>query len=101
MGREVIIKAFTQTLEAIDAMSEWNRVAIGELFKQLSETFATKLRDFLRPFYLAIAGSTSSTPLFDSMEILGRDLCRARLRKALEVLISAVSKPQPTPTAKA
>ena len=96
MGREVIAKAFTQALETIDTMPEWNREAIGELFKQLSGTFAMKLRDFLRPFYVAIAGSTTSTPLFDSMEILGRDLCRARLRKALDVLKSPVSKPQPT-----
>jgi glutamyl-tRNA synthetase len=93
MGREVITKAFTQALETIDAMPEWNRVAVGELFKQLSESFAMKLRDFLRPFYVAIAGSTTSTPLFDSMEILGRDLCRARLRRALELLKAARSGP--------
>ena len=35
---------------------------------------------------VAIAGSAQSTPLFDSMEILGKDLCRARLRKALDVI---------------
>jgi glutamyl-tRNA synthetase len=93
MGREVIANAFTQALETIDVLPEWNHEAIGELFKQLSETFAIKLRDFLRPFYVAIAGSATSTPLFDSMEILGRDLCRARLRRALDMIKSPVSKP--------
>ena len=92
MSRDVITKAFTQALEALDALPEWNHKAIGELFKQLSESFALKLRDFLRPFYVAIAGSPASTPLFDSMEILGRDLCRARLRKALDALKTATSK---------
>jgi glutamyl-tRNA synthetase len=51
-----------------------------------------KLRDLLRPFYVAIAGSSTSTPLFDSMEILGKDICRARLRRALE-LVQAVPPP--------
>ncbi len=90
---EVIWKAFAQALAGMDLMSEWNKDAIGELFKNLAETFQIKLRDFLRPFYVAIAGSATSTPLFDSMEILGRDLCRARLRSALEILKSAKAVP--------
>ena len=94
VGVDVMAKAFAQALEAIDAMPEWNREAIGALFKQLSESLEIKLRDFLRPFYVAITGSTASTPLFDSMEILGRDLCRARLRRALELLKAPNPKPQ-------
>jgi hypothetical protein len=35
-------------------------------------------------------GSPVSVPLFDAMEVLGRDLCRARLRHALAL----VGKPQ-------
>jgi glutamyl-tRNA synthetase len=62
------------------------------LFKEESEKCQIKLRDFLRPFYVAIAGSATSTPLFDSMEILGRDLCRARIRRALELLPAAASE---------
>jgi glutamyl-tRNA synthetase len=42
-----------------------------------------KYRDLLRPFFIAITASPVSVPLFDAMEILGRDLCRARLRHAL------------------
>ena len=66
-----------------------------------SDSFQIKLRDFLRPFYVAIAGSPTSTPLFDSMEILGRDLCRARLRNAQEVLKATRSAPPKEPDAAA
>jgi glutamyl-tRNA synthetase len=85
----IVHKAFADVLEKIEDVAEWKKEAIGTLFKDASERFGVKLRDFLRPFYVAIAGSTTSTPLFDSMEILGRELCRARLRHALEVLSSA------------
>jgi glutamyl-tRNA synthetase len=83
---EIMRNALVDVLEKIEEIGEWKKDAIGAVFKELSEKYQIKLRDLLRPFYVAIAGSTTSTPLFDSMEILGRDLCRARLRRALEVL---------------
>src|SRR3990170_4271258 len=92
MGVAVIGQAFAQVLMRMDELTPWDREAIGALFKQSAEAFQIKLRDFLRPFYVAISGSPTSTPLFDSMEILGRDLCRARLRRALELLQAARPK---------
>lgn len=89
MSLEVIFQAITEVLEGIEATPIWSKEAIGALLKQVAEKHEIKLRDFLRPFYVAVAGTPASTPLFDSMEILGRDLCRARLRRALEVLKTA------------
>jgi len=86
---DVLRKAFAEVLEKMDELVDWKREAIGVLFKEESEKFEIKLRDFLRPFYVAIAGSATSTPLFDSMEILGRDLCRVRIRRALDLLPAA------------
>ena len=76
-------------LAGLEELTAWNKETISAVLKQSADAFQIKLRDFLRPFYVAIAGSTTSTPLFDSMEILGRDLCRARLRRALALLQSA------------
>jgi glutamyl-tRNA synthetase len=45
-----------------------------------------KLRDFTRPFYVAVTGAESAPPLFQSMELLGPDLVRIRLRRALEAV---------------
>ena len=89
VGPEVICKAFAHVLAAMEEQAAWEKETIGALLQQAAETFGIKLRDFLRPFYVAIAGSPTSTPLFDSMEILGRDLCRARLRQALEIVRAA------------
>jgi len=92
----VIVKAFAQVLAALDELTDWNKDAIAALFKQSAEELQLKLRDLLRPFYVAIAGTPASTPLFDSMEILGRDLCRARLRRALELVQPAPAVPPET-----
>ena len=50
-----------------------------------------KLRDFLAPLFIAIAGSSATISVIDSMHMLGSDLTRARVRHALEAL-GGVSK---------
>ena len=81
-----IAKAFSLVLAKMDELTDWNKDAIAALFKQAAADLQLKLRHLLRPFYVAISGTPSSTPLFDSMEILGRDLCRAKLRNALKLI---------------
>ena len=44
------------------------------------------MKDFMPPLFIAIAGTTASVSVVDSMEILGPDISRARLRHAVEVL---------------
>jgi len=97
MDPDAIRKAITRVIEEGDLLAAWDKETLSLLFKQLADTFGVKLRDFLRPFYVAIAGSATSTPLFDSMAILGRDICRARLRRALDLLGSASSNSSQSP----
>ncbi|MHB8388315.1 MAG: hypothetical protein ACYDBH_01885 [Acidobacteriaceae bacterium] len=42
---------------------------------------------------MALTGSTQSLPLFDALGLLGRDVCRERLRQAIRTL-DAVSIPE-------
>ena len=61
--------------------------------KSLAEALEIKLKDFLAPLFIAVAGSTASFSVVDAMQLLGSDLSRARLRHAIEVL-GGVSKKQ-------
>jgi glutamyl-tRNA synthetase len=70
----------------IDALKEWRAAGLNERLRASAEKFGLKVKDFLRPFFVALAGTPVSTPLFETMEILGRDLARARIRHGLEVL---------------
>ncbi len=70
----------------LDGLRGFTAAGVEELFRELSEAFGIKLRDLLAPFYVAMSGSRVWTPLFDSMEVLGPDLSRMRLRRAIEAL---------------
>ena len=52
-----------------------------------------KIREFLFPLFVAISGKAVSTSVFESIDILGLDISRARLRHAIEVL-GGLSKKQ-------
>jgi glutamyl-tRNA synthetase len=52
----------------------------------LSVQMDYKIRDFLFPVFIAIAGVAVSTSVIDSIAVLGLDITRARLRHAITVL---------------
>jgi glutamyl-tRNA synthetase len=79
-------QALTLALAEFDALPEWNAFGIEIVLKRIAQALGKRLRDAARPFYVAVTGSPTSIPLYDSMELLGRDLVRERLRDALDLL---------------
>lgn len=76
-----------------EARSDWNRDGLFADAKAIADALEVKIKDFLFPAFVAIAGTSASFSVVDSMEIIGADLSRARLRNAIEVL-GGVSKKQ-------
>jgi glutamyl-tRNA synthetase len=54
--------------------------------REAADTAGMKAGDFFTPLRVAVTGRTVSPPLFDSLELLGRDRSLARIRLALERL---------------
>jgi glutamyl-tRNA synthetase len=80
-GRGVLAAA----LDALEALPVWTAAAIEEALKSaLVQGLGLKPRNAFGPVRVAITGSTVSPPLFESMEILGRERSLARLRDALD-----------------
>jgi glutamyl-tRNA synthetase len=71
-----IVRASIDALEGV----EWNTEAIqNALNKKLIEELELKPRNAFGPLRTAISGRRVSPPLFESMEILGREVSLARL----------------------
>ena len=81
-----IRRALTLSVAEFDKLAAWNAVAIERVIGRIAAALDKKARDIARPFYVAITGSATSIPLYDSMELLGRDLVRERLRNAIDLL---------------
>ena len=85
-----ILQFIAWRIEGLDA---WHRDRIETAFMLLAESMGIKIRDFLFPLFIAIAGSSVSTSVIDSIAVLGLDITRARLRHAIAIL-GGVSKKQ-------
>lgn len=70
----------------LEALPEWSENNIYQTLKGLASHFDIKLKDFMQPFFVAIAGSTSGTPIMNAMYVIGADMTLARLRHACEML---------------
>ena len=81
------------TLWRFETLRHWEKDALFAICKELADCLDLKIRDYLFPLFLAISGQPVSLPLFDSMEFLGSDITRMRIRDALEEL-GGVSKKQ-------
>jgi glutamyl-tRNA synthetase len=81
-----IRRALSLSVAEFDKLAAWNAVEIERVIGRIAAALDKKARDIARPFYVAITGSPTSIPLYDSMELLGRDLVRERLRNAIELL---------------
>lgn len=71
------------TIAALDALPEWRTAALEDSLKTaLIDGLELKPRKAFAPVRVAVTGSHISPPLYESMELLGRENTLARLRAA-------------------
>lgn len=85
-SEDVLLDTLQYSLWRLEALRHWQREDIFNALKELSDAMEIKLKPFLAPLFIAIAGSSSSISVMDSMQLLGPDMSRARIRHAIELL---------------
>jgi glutamyl-tRNA synthetase len=76
--------ALTAALAALEQVPQWRADVIKEVLEAaLVVGLGLKPRHAFTPLRVAVTGRTVSPPLFESMELLGRERSLARLRSAL------------------
>ncbi len=86
MEQDKLVEVLQYSLWRLEALQHWQRDNIFEALKGIADAMEIKLKPFLAPLFIAIAGSSASISVMDSMALLGADMTRARLRYALELL---------------
>ena len=89
--REEIVRRMQFALWQMEALRHWTRDTVWDELKGLADALGIKVKDFLAPLFVAIAGTSASFSVVDSMAMLGPDMSRARIRHAIGVL-GGVSK---------
>jgi glutamyl-tRNA synthetase len=74
-----------------DALSDWTAGATEAALRKAAESEGVSAGKLIHPIRLALTGTTVGAPLFDVVELLGKDAALRRLRRFVE----AVKAPTP------
>ena len=86
LNEEELIEALQFALWRLESVEYWDRANVLNALKAVADAMEIKLKLFLAPLFIAIAGSSASISVIDSMNLLGADMSRARLRHAINLL---------------
>lgn len=83
---EETIKVLQCFLFNIETEPYWNAEWIEKKIHEVAETWEWKIRELTGTLFLAISGKKVAPPLYNSMELLGKDLTRVRIVNAIQKL---------------
>jgi len=94
LDEEQLKQVLQFALWRLESLNDWQCDTLFSTLKALADAMEIKLKDFLAPLFIAIAGTTASISVMDSMVLLGPDMSRARLRHALQISSGEIGKKQ-------
>jgi len=80
------IKSLQASVIEMDNLKNWNAVSLEAVFRPLAEKLKLKTSVFFGLLRVAVTGRTAAPPLFQTMEVLGKERCLNRFRAALDKL---------------
>ena len=86
MTKEGAVEALAASVDAFGALDDWTTEALEACGREVCERLGLKIGQLFMTLRIAVTGSAKSPPLFESMEILGKDRCMARLADAMAKL---------------
>jgi glutamyl-tRNA synthetase len=81
-GAEVAKALGTFVERRIDPLLEWTAATVEAETRAFAEESGWAPKDVMMAVRVAVTGRTATPPLFETMAVLGKELCRRRLRRA-------------------
>ena len=89
MEREATANALEQVHASLTALPDFDAAAIEADLRRLATELSVSGRQLFGALRVATTGRTAAPPLFETMEVLGRERCLTRIAKAAERLLTA------------
>ena len=80
------VEVLNRTIHALGNIRGWRAGDMETEIRPLAEGLGLKAGPFFGVLRVAVTGRTASPPLFETMEVMGRDRCMTRLKAALHKL---------------
>jgi glutamyl-tRNA synthetase len=82
MVRDDTRAALGAAIETLESVETWTAETLEPMLRALADRLELKAGQLFGALRVALTGQTAAPPLFDTMEVLGKERCMARLRSA-------------------
>jgi glutamyl-tRNA synthetase len=72
--------------EHLDPVLEWKAETIEDAARSYCEASGWTPKQLFMPIRIAVTGKAATPPLFETMQVLGKEVCRRRLQDAIAIL---------------
>jgi len=83
MDQEKTLTALQSTLDTLSPIKQWNSEELEHLLRPLAQDLEIKTGQLFGSIRVAITGRTATPPLFETMEVLGQEVCKQRLQSTI------------------
>jgi glutamyl-tRNA synthetase len=82
------VRSLQASVAMMGRLRDWDAASLEAVFRPLAEELKLKTGVFFGLLRVAVTGRTAAPPLFQTMEVLGKERCLRRLRIALDKLLA-------------
>jgi len=86
MTGELALSALQSSLDKLSSISDFSTDSLEEMLRPLAEELGLKTGQLFSTLRVATTGKSVAPPLFQTMEVLGKDKCLRRIVAAIDVL---------------
>ena len=84
-----VLDILNAVIDIVEKSPQFEASVIEDLLRQQAEIMQLKAAELIHPTRLALSGRTNTPGLFEVMEVLGREKCLQRLKKAIAYVKSS------------
>lgn len=85
-GKDGVINQLNQAIETLLGVNDWKTEKIEAVIRQIQEKNLWKRNQFFMMIRAAVTGKKATPPLFETIEVIGKDLTLERLKQAIKTL---------------
>jgi glutamyl-tRNA synthetase len=85
-GDAALARRILTEASAVLAATSWNHASLERALREAAERLGVKAGPMFQPIRVAACGRKNAPPLFETMEVLGREVCLERIAQAVALL---------------
>jgi glutamyl-tRNA synthetase len=93
-GDAALARRVLETAQKVLAETPFDHDSLDKALREAAASLALKAGPMFQPIRVAVCGRKNAPPLFETMAVLGREVCLARIREA-DARLETLSRAQP------